>query len=409
MNRIALMGTFDTKGLELTYIKNELLEKGNSIFTIDVGIFEHPYPVDYTRQKIAEASGNRIEDIARKKDLSFAMQAMCNGAGLTVPKLYSLNLFSGIIAIGGSGGTAIASAAMRNLPVGVPKLIVSTMASGNISQYVGSSDILIMPMITDICGINSISKRIFHNAASAISGMCCGLGRKEKDFIHTDKPVIVASMFGCTTPCIKKAKEYLEKEGYEVLVFHANGAGGRAMESYIKEKDIKGVLDITTTEWADEIAGGNLSAGKNRLEAAIAKKVPQVVSVGAVDMINFGVPESLPSRMKRRKRYYHNPEVTLIRSSCKENKQVAEAIADKLNQSAAGKTVLLIPRKGISSLDAENKNFYGPKEDDTLFKTLYSRIDQNHVMIRTLDCHINDPEFALDAARTLISLITAGR
>ena len=318
-----------------------------------------------------------------------------------MPQLFDQERFSGVISVGGSGGTSLATPAMRALPVGVPKVMVSTMASGDVSPYVGTSDIIMIPSVVDAEGLNEISMRIFSNAANAIAGMVS----RYREIPKSGRPLLAATMFGVTTPCVKAAKDYLEQQGYDVLVFHATGTGGRSMEALIEGGFIRGVLDLTTTEWCDELYGGVLNAGPHRLEAAGRKGIPQVVSVGAMDMVNFGPWESVPERYKGRNLYRHNPTVTLMRTTEEENVGLGQILAEKLNM-AKGKTALLLPLKGVSAIDTEGQPFYGPKEDRALFRTLRETIG-SQVELVELDLHINDEAFALAAAQKLTDLLQA--
>ena len=322
---------------------------------------------------------------------------------ILVPQLYREGRFDGILSFGGSGGTSMVTPAMRALPIGVPKVMVSTMASGNVEQYVGTSDLVMMPSIVDVAGLNSISKVIFRNAVLAVGGMV-GLKEELKPDTGDHKPLVAATMFGVTTPCVGYAKEYLESQGYEVLVFHATGTGGRTMEALTEAGFFKGVLDLTTTEWCDEVVGGVLAAGQRRCEAAARSKIPQVVSVGAMDMVNFGPFDTVPKKFAGRNLYKHNPTVTLMRTTADENREVGEKLAEKLNM-ASGKTVLLLPLKGVSAIDAEGQPFYGPEEDQVLFQTLRDEVNRDSVEIMELDYNINDQAFALCAAEKLMELM----
>jgi uncharacterized protein (UPF0261 family) len=317
-----------------------------------------------------------------------------------VPELYRQGKFDGILAFGGSGGTSLATPAMRALPIGVPKVMVSTVASGNVSQYVGTSDIVMMPSVVDVSGLNSISTKIFTNAAFAIAGMV----KFENKAVIEKKPLVAATMFGVTTPCLNFAREYLEARGYEVLTFHATGTGGRSMEDLVKAGFIEGVLDITTTEWADEIVGGVLNAGPERLDAAAKLGVPQVVSVGALDMVNFGPIDTIPEKFKGRNFYKHNPTVTLMRTTVEENVKLGKKIAEKLNQ-AKGYTVLMLPLAGVSMIDAPGQAFYGKEEDENLFNELRKGINPKVVRLEEYNLHINDKEFAEKAAQNLIDMM----
>jgi len=290
---------------------------------------------------------------------------------------------------------------MQALPVGFPKMLVSTLASGDISAFVGVKDIAVMPSVVDIAGINRLSSRIIANAAGAIAGMV----KVEQPTTTEERPLVAATMFGVTTPCVNKAREELEKAGFEVLVFHATGTGGRTMEELIRAGFITGVLDITTTELADELAGGVLSAGPHRLEAAGEKGLPQVVSLGALDMVNFGAPETIPVRYADRTFYRHNPLVTLMRTTPAENAELGAILARKLNE-ANGPTILMIPKKGVSAIDVDGQPFHDPAADAALFSAVRENL-ADHVRLVEMDTDINDPVFAVEAARLLIEAIAA--
>lgn len=403
MKTIAVAGTFDTKGKEFLYVKELIEELGLKTYMINTGVFNSEIEVDVSNKEIAKEAGYDIEDIVSRRDRAMATEALSKGMELLIPRLYAEGKFDGIISFGGSGGTSLVTPAMRALPIGVPKMMVSTMASGNVSQYVGTSDIIMMPSIVDVAGLNKISKTIFKNAVLAIAGMV-GMADKIKEVEEDEKPLIAATMFGVTTPCVDFAKEYLEERGYEVLVFHATGTGGKTMESLIDAGFFKGVLDITTTEWCDEIVGGVLGAGPDRLEAAGRNHVPQVVSVGALDMVNFGPIDTIPEKFKSRNLYKHNPTVTLMRTTVEENIKFGQKIAEKLNASF-GKTVLILPLKGVSMIDAPGQPFYGSKEDEALFDTLKNNIDKDKVNIVEMDNNINEKAFAQRAAEELIKML----
>ena len=400
MKTIAIAGTFDTKGDEYKYVK-ELVEKlGLNTLMIHTGVFEPKFIPDISNKEVAAAAGYDIDQIIKKKDRALATEKLSEGMKKIVPELYKDGKFDGILSFGGSGGTSMVTPAMRSLPIGVPKVMVSTMASGNVSQYVGTSDIVMMPSIVDVAGLNKISKTIFKNAVLAI----CGMVKMKNDLVEDieDKhPLVAATMFGVTTKCVTYAKNYLENRGYEVLVFHATGTGGRTMESLINAGFFKGVLDLTTTEWCDQIVGGVLAAGSERCEAAAKNKVPQVVSVGALDMVNFGPYDTVPEQFKNRNLYKHNPTVTLMRTTKDENMQIGQTIADKLNM-ATNKTSLFIPLKGVSAIDAEGQPFYGPEEDKALFQTLKDNVNKDRIEIVEMENNINDKEFAEAAAQKLI-------
>lgn len=400
MKTIAVAGTFDSKGTEFSYVKELIESLGVNTFTIHTGVFEPAFTPDVSNAEVAKSAGYDIQTIAEKKDRAWATEILSTGMEKLVPQLFREGKFDGIISFGGSGGTSLVTPAMRALPIGVPKVMVSTMASGNTTQYVGTSDIVMIPSVVDVAGLNSISTTIFQNAVFAIVGMVS----HEKKKVQEETPLIGATMFGVTTPCVNAAKSYLEERGYEVLVFHATGIGGRSMEDLIRAGFIKGVLDLTTTEWCDEVVGGVLNAGPNRLEAAALNHVPQVVSVGALDMVNFGPFDTVPPQFKKRNLYKHNPTVTLMRTTVEENKEIGRKIAEKLNM-AAGKTALMLPLKGVSLIDAEGQPFYGPEEDAALFETLRNSVNRDIVEVIEMDTAINDTAFAEAAAQKLIDLM----
>ncbi|RRD92395.1 UPF0261 family protein [Clostridiales bacterium COT073_COT-073] len=403
MKTIAIAGTFDTKGNEYQYVKNLVTELGFRAFMIHTGVFEPAFAVDVSNQEIAAAAGFQMDELAAKKDRGIAMEVLSKGMEILIPKLYQTGKFDGIISFGGSGGTSLVAPAMRALPIGVPKVMVSTMTVAAGGEYIGTSDIIMIPSIVDVAGLNQISRTIFRNAVLAIAGM---VGMKDK--LPADqtesKPLVAATMFGVTTPCVNQAKDYLEANGYEVLVFHATGTGGKTMEALIDNGFFKGVLDLTTTEWCDQVVGGVLAAGPNRSEAAVRQGIPQVVSVGAMDMVNFGSFDSVPQQFKDRKLYKHNPSVTLMRTTIAENREIGRHLAEKL-KAASGNTVLMLPLKGVSAIDAEGQAFYGAQEDAALFAVLKEELAGSKVEVMELEAHINDSDFALTAAKKLVELM----
>ncbi|MBV7389738.1 Tm-1-like ATP-binding domain-containing protein [Enterococcus sp. ALS3] len=400
MKTVALVGTFDSKGTEYQYIK-QLLEKLDlNVFTIHTGVFESSFVPDVDVSEIAEQVGENIAQIRQRNDRAYATEILAKGLEILLPKLYEENLFEGVLSFGGTGGTSLVAPGMRQLPIGLPKLIVSTVASGDTSVYVGTSDIIMMPSIVDVSGLNKISKRIFGNAVSAMAGLLNYRFETEED----ERPLIATTMFGVTTPAVNYAREYLEKNGYEVLVFHATGVGGRTMESLISDGYFKGVLDLTTTEWADQLVGGILNAGEKRLEAAALAKVPQVVSLGAMDMVNFGPFDTVPEKFKERLFYKHNPTVTLMRTTVEENKKLGQIIAEKLNLVQI-ETVLTIPKNGFSGIDVVDGPFYYPEADLALIDALKKHLNNEKVKLIELDYAINDQAFAEFSAQQLINLI----
>ncbi|NBI07144.1 Tm-1-like ATP-binding domain-containing protein [Senegalia massiliensis] len=400
MKTLAIVGTFDTKGKELSYVKEIVEELGLKTLTINTGVFESEFKVDVTNQEVVAEVGENISDIAKKHDRGYATEVLSKSIEKIIPRLYNEGKFDGIISFGGTGGTSIVTPGMRALPIGVPKIMVSTVAAGDTSFYIGTSDLIMMPSVVDVAGLNRVSTQIFQNAAHAIAGML----KFESKKIEHKKPLVAATMFGLTTPAVNYATEYLEKRGYEVLIFHATGVGGKTMESLIDNGYIEGVLDLTTTEWCDELFGGVLNAGPNRLEAAALNKVPQVVSLGALDMVNFGSFDTVPSKYKGRKFYKHNPSVTLMRTNKEENKLLGEKIAEKLNL-ATQDTVLMIPNKGLSGIDKEGEVFYGSEEDKILFDSIKKNLNSDIVKIIDVDTVINNKNFAETAAQELIDMM----
>src|SRR4051812_37806221 len=337
MGTIAILGTMDTKGQEHAFVAEQIRKRGHKCLVIDVGVLEPPQlKPDITRNEVAHAAGKDLNALIAKRDRGEAVAAMSQGAPIVLSRLVAEKKIDGVISLGGGGGTAIATAAMRALPIGFPKLMVSTLASGNTSQYVGVKDIVMFPSIVDVAGLNRISREILSRAAGAICGMV-----ETQPPQAEDKPVIVASQFGNTTECVTHARRILEAAGFEVLVFHATGTGGRTMESLIESGMVAGVLDITTTEWADELVGGILSAGPTRLEAAAVHGVPAIVAPGCLDMVNFGAAESVPDEFKGRTFYQHNPQVTLMRTTPLECTELGRILAQKLNASIAPVSVLI--------------------------------------------------------------------
>jgi uncharacterized protein (UPF0261 family) len=397
---VAIVGALDTKGAEYAFLKQQIESQGVGTLMIDVGIFgEPPFAPDISAAEVAKAGGADRAALAAANDRGKAVGAMAAGAAIILKRLHDDGRVHGAIAMGGGGGTTLGSIAMRPLPIGAPKLIVSTVASGDTSAYVGVKDIAMMPSIVDVAGVNRLSSKIIANAAGAIAGMV----KIEHEESSDAKPMIAATMFGVTTTGVTKAREIIEKAGYEVLVFHAVGSGGRTMEELIRAGFVAGVLDLTTTELADELAGGVLSAGPTRLEAAGETGVPQVVSLGALDMVNFGARESIPAKYAERKLYPHNPLVTLMRTTREENAELGRIIASKLGK-AKGPTVLMIPKKGVSAIDVEGKPFYDAEADEALFTALRKNITPNVTLVE-LDTDINSDAFATEAAHRLLALV----
>lgn len=401
---VAILGTLDTKAAEFAFLKRAIEEEGAATLLIDAGVLaDPPFTPDIGAGEVAAAAGTDLGTLRAAKDRGTAVTAMGEGAAAIVARLLDDSRIHGIVAMGGGGGTSIAARAMRDLPVGFPKLIVSTLAAGDISPYVGVKDIIMMPSIVDISGINRLSSAIMANAAGAIAGMVHAKRPAPADA----KPLVAATMFGVTTPCVTVARKVLEDAGYEVLVFHATGTGGRTMEALIRAGFVEGVLDVTTTELADELVGGVLSAGPDRLTAAGEAGIPQVVSSGALDMVNFGTPESVPPRFASRLLYHHNPQVTLMRTTREENAALGRILAEKLN-AAKGPTTFLLPKGGVSAIDVPGRPFHDPEADAAFIRELKANIAP-HVTLVERDADINDAAFATEAANLLIAMLEKKR
>lgn len=400
--QVVLIGTMDTKGNDYAWLKDRLHEAGVDTLLLDAGVLQEPtIRPDISREEIAESAGVRLRDLIADNDRGKAIATMAEGAAKTVSQLYGEGKVQGVIGLGGSGGTAIATKAMRALPIGVPKLMVSTVASGETRTYVGGSDICMMHSVVDIAGINSVSSLILGNAAQAMAAMAKAYG--ENKGTANGRPLVGASMFGVTTGCVDAARSRLEDLGYEVLVFHATGTGGQAMETLVESGYLAGVLDVTTTELADDLVGGVLSAGSTRLTAAAKHGVPQVVSLGALDMVNFGARNTVPEKFENRRLLEHNPSVTLMRTTEEEMAELGRRIASRLN-SSTGRTVLFIPRAGVSSVSEAGGVFHDPVADRALFDAVTTDLG-THVEVVDADLPINDVGFAGAMANKLDELI----
>lgn len=399
MATIAILGTMDTKGEEHAFVADFIRRRGHQTLIIDVGTLEPPtLRPDITREEVASEAGIDLGALVARADRGKTILGMSQAAPIVLSRLQRERKIDAVISLGGGGGTAIGTAAMRALPIGFPKIMVSTLASGNTAQYIGVKDIVMFPSIVDIAGLNRISSQILTRAAGAICGMVEAVLP-----ITQDKPIIVASMFGNTTDCVQHARKLLEQKGYEVLIFHATGSGGRVMESLIESGLVAGVLDITTTEWADEIVGGVLSAGPTRLEAAARLGVPAIVCPGCLDMVNFLGPETIPEKFKGRTLYPHNPQVTLMRTSPAEAAEIGLIIAEKLNASIGPITVML-PLGAISGISVPGKPFHDPAADEALFAAIKKNL-RHDIRVVELDNRINDSFFAEACVRELLENI----
>jgi len=398
---VVIIGTLDTKGVEVGFVRDRLREAGLATLVVDAGSQGEPaFAADVSREEVFKAAGTSAEEVRRAGDRGNAVTLAARGAAEVVRRLHQEGKVQGVFGLGGSAGTTIGSTAMRALPYGVPKLLVSTLASGQVQPYVGVRDICMLHSVTDLSGLNRFTRQILANAAAAMAGMA---GAKPQGAAGADKPLITATMFGVTTPCVEASRKQVEAAGFEVLVFHATGTGGRTMEAMIADGLITGVLDITTTELADELVGGVLTAGRDRLTAAGLHAVPQVISLGALDMVNFGPPETVPKKFEGRRFYQHNPTVTLMRTTPEENDRLGKEIAEK-SSAARGPTAILIPLKGVSGIDRDGGPFWWPDADRVLFQSIRNWVGPS-VRLIELDLHINDPEFARTAATTLLKMV----
>ena len=399
MSTIAVLGTLDTKGHEHGYVAEIIRQRGHQALIIDTGSSTAPQiKPDITREEVAHAGNVDLAGILARQDRGEAVTAMAGAAAALLGKLVSEGRIDGVISLGGGGGTAISTTAMRALPIGFPKVMVSTLAAGNVAPYVGTKDIVMIPSIVDVSGLNRLSRVLLACAAGAICGMVEAVVPAAQD-----KPLITASMFGNTTTCVNAAKQILEDAGYEVLVFAATGTGGRIMESLIESGMISAVLDITTTEWADELVGGVLTAGPTRLDATGKAGVPAIVTPGCLDMVNFGEPATIPAQFAGRTFYHHNPQVTLMRTTPEECAELGRILAEKVN-AYTGPVTVLLPLKAISIISAPGQPFHDPVADAALFGAIKQHLRPGTPLVE-LDCEINAPEFSRACAEALLAML----
>ncbi|MGO1326140.1 MAG: Tm-1-like ATP-binding domain-containing protein [Brachybacterium tyrofermentans] len=405
MATVALLGTFDTKGEEYSWLVQALNELGTDVHAIDVGPFSDCPLAQVTPQDVIRAAGADSEELAEHRDRGEYMDVMGRGAAVIVQRLVEEDAIHALLCVGGSSGSSVSAPAMQAVPVGFPKLLVSTMASGDVSPYVGEVDATLMYSVVDVAGINSISRLVLGNAAGAAAGMARAYEQRRMLPAESHRPLVGISMFGLTTPVADEARARLTELGYECLVFHATGTGGRAMEKLVQSGLLAGVCDITTTELADDLVGGVLSAGPARLETAGATGTPQVVSLGALDMVNFGPRDSVPSRFDDRRLIVHNPTVTLMRTTAEEMTELGRRIARKLGE-ATGPTTLFLPLKGLSGIDVEGGPFHDTAADEALFMALREGLDGTGVAIVERASDINSPGFGREMADALHALVT---
>jgi uncharacterized protein (UPF0261 family) len=397
---VFLIATLDTKGREAAFVRGLLSSWGIPVTLVDVGAMGEPaVAADIPRERIFELAGTSLAAVRRRADRGEAINSAAAGAAMLAREAHARGEIAGVLGLGGSAGTTIATAAMRALPLGVPKVMLSTLASGTVRQFVGDKDVLMLNSVVDILGINRVSRVVLSQAARAMAGLV-EHAAPEPD--GADKPIVAATMFGVTTPCVERAREILEAAGYEVLVFHATGSGGQAMESLVREGLIAGVLDVTTTELADEQVGGFLSAGPDRLTAAGEVGIPQVVSTGALDMVNFYAQSTVPAAFSGRTFYGHNANVTLMRTTKEESRAIGETIARKLS-AAKGPLSVLLPARGVSAIDKDGQPFNDPDARRALHGAI--RAGLAGADVAELDLHINDPAFAEALAERLMGLM----
>lgn len=404
-NRVLMVGTFDSKGPEYAFLRERLLAGGCDVIAMNAGVDASTdlFPVDVEAAAVADAGGQTLEQLRADRDRGQAMAVMSAGTAVVARRMFEDGEFDAIIGMGGSGGTGVVTAAMRVLPVGVPKVCVSTLAAGDVSPFVGTKDVVMIPSIADVAGINRISRTILSRAAGAI----CGMMAAEIPPGTDERPLIAASMFGNTTECVDACRKSLDAAGYEVLVFHATGTGGRILESLAAEGLVDAVLDITTTEWADELCGGILSAGADRLDGPGRTGLPHLIVPGCIDMCNFGPMSGVPEQYRNGNRNFYEwtPEVTLMRTTVEENRRLGKIFAAKANV-ATGPVAFLFPTKGVSMLDADGDRFCDREADQAFFDAVRANVREG---IRIVDIHanINDPEFSAKAVEMMLELIAA--
>lgn len=387
---VVLVGSLDTKGEENAHVRRSLEEAGVAVILIDTGIFGEPGSgADISRDEVARAGGEEHAALVARHHRGHALAVMAAGATQIVGELHAQGRIDGAMALGGTGGTSLAAEAFRGLPLGFPKLIVSTAASGNTEQYVRETDLILMPSIVDVAGLNRVLVRILSNAVAAMVGLVSQPVNQSDDA----RPMVAATMFGVTTPCVTHARQLLEDLGYEVLVFHMTGSGGRALEALIRDGFFVGVLDVTTTELADNLVGGVFSAGEGRLTAAGSAGIPQAVSVGALDMVNFGAKDTIPGQFDERTFHEHNSSVTLMRTTPEESEKLGMELAGKVAAST-GPAAVFLPLRGISAIAVDGGPFYSPEADEKLFEAVRSGLKGSDVGLVELDTDVNDPSFA---------------
>jgi uncharacterized protein (UPF0261 family) len=402
---VLLIGAFDTKGEEYAFVRDRVLALGCDVLTMNTGVLDttNRFPVDVEADAVAEAGGRALAELRKAGDRGAAMRVMADGAAVLARRLHDEGRFDGVFGMGGSGGSSVVTAAMRALPVGVPKVCVSTAAGGHVESYVGTKDVTLIPSIVDVAGVNRVSRILFTRGAGAV----CGMVQSQVPEEAAPKPVIAATMFGNTTDCVNRCREQLEAKGYEVLVFHCTGTGGRTMESLVDEGLVDAVLDITTTEWADEVADGLWTAGPDRLSAPGRRGVPHLIAPGCIDMANYTGMATVPQKHKDANRLFYewNPSVTLMRTNVEENRRMGEVFAEKAN-AAKGPVAVMLPLRGVSILDGDGERFCDREADQAMFDALKQNL-RDDIEVVELDCNINDEAFSDKAVEMMLKLIRA--
>ncbi len=395
---IAVIGALDTKGEEFMFVKNEIEKRGHSALVINVGIVKNPgFEPDVPADQVAEAGGASLATLKERSDRGLAIATMSKGIARVIGDLHGADRIQAVISMGGSAGTEIGTSAMRALPLGVPKVMVSTLASGDTKPYVGTRDIVMVPSIVDVAGINRISARAYANAVGAVIGM---VETPVPDI--AEKPLLAASMFGNTTPVVNRCRSIMEDKGYEVLIFHQTGTP-EILESLVADGYISGVLDITTTEWADQITGGVLPGGLERYEIVSQKGIPQVIAPGCVDMANFWARETVPEKFDNRRFYQWAANITLMRTTPAENAEIGRNLAVKANMSS-GPVAFFLPLRGVSMMDAPDKEFWWPEANQALFDAIKDNA-KSGIPVYEMDCNINDDEFAEAIANKMLEFL----
>jgi uncharacterized protein (UPF0261 family) len=396
---IAVIGALDTKGSDYAYVKQLIEQRGHRVLLINTGVLGEPFfPPDVTAEQVAQAGGASLRELRDRKEKSYAMEVMTKGIAVVMKQLYERGRIDGGLSMGGSNGTMIGTSGLRALPIGIPKVMVSTVASGDTQPYVGISDIVMIPSVLDVSGLNRISAQIYANAVGTIVGMV-----ETETPTFQGKPLVTATMFGNTTTLVNRCKDLIEDKGYEVLVFHATGTGGKTMDSLVEKGYITSVLEVTPTELADELVGGVLTAGPNRMDAAAKWGLPQVIAPGCMDMVNFWGMDTVPEEFRDRLLYPWNPNVTLMRTNVEENKRLGQLLAEKANQ-CKGPVAIYLPLQGISELDAPGREFWWPEADEALFESIKEHTNED-IPIYEIDCNINDELFAQTISDKMLDLL----